>query len=108
MNTPNPDLLGDGLDWTTNGAYVLLLGSVLGLPADPVGGLGLPTHSPRPLPRLRAALAAVPSGPLLPALRRVYPSQTHSPVLALRHQARRGDQHCVACGAELDSLPASC
>ncbi len=108
LNTPNADLLGVGLGWTQTGAYALLLGSLIGLPADPVA-VWVYRRTARARCRVcqfrwpvsRAALFCPHCGAsALPRHIRLCP-QCHT-------RAKRGDQHCVACGTPLDSLPASC
>jgi hypothetical protein len=105
LNTPNPDLLGVGLGWTTQGAYVLLLGSLVGLPGDPVA-VWLYTHSVRVrcrvcgTPRLLARPVQFCSAcgtSTLPKNVRLCPH--------CGTQARRQDRHCVACGTALESKP---
>ena len=101
LNTPNPDLLGVGLGWTVRGAYVLLLGSVLGLPGDPAA-VWLFTHTvrvrcracgtPRRLSR-PARFCPACGVSTLPRSVRICP---HCGV-----QAWRGDSHCAACGTAL-------
>ena len=108
LNTPNPDLLGVGLEWTTNGAYVVLLGSVIGLPGDPLA-VWVYTRTARARcrvcrlrwPLARAALFCPHCGAsTLPAHVRLCPH--------CGRQAKRGDIHCVSCGTALDSLPTPC
>ena len=108
LNTPNSDLLGVGLGWTRLGAYVLLLGSVVGLPGDPVA-VWIYRRTARARCRAcgerwllsRGALFCPHCGAsTLPKHVRLCP---HCGV-----QARRGDCHCVACGTALDSFLASC
>jgi len=101
LNTPNPSLLGEGLGWTASGAYVLLLGSLIGLPGDPLA-VWLYTKTARvrcracgsrwPLSR-QAAFCPVCGVSTLP-------KHTHQ-CLHCQTIARRGDQHCVACGTAL-------
>lgn len=101
LNTPNPQLLGTGLDETRNGAKLLLLGGLLGLPIDPVavwvwartararcrlcGARWLLGRHARFCPRCGA--------PALPPGQRACP--------ACHALARRGDHHCTACGQDL-------
>ncbi len=107
LNTPGPDLLGVGLGWTADGAYVLLLGALIGLPGDPAAvWIYLRTAKARcracqaRWPVSRAALFCPHCGAsTLPKHVRLCPR--------CGTQARRGDLHCVACGTALDSLPAS-
>ena len=101
LNTPNPDLLGAGLGWTTNGAYVLLLGSLIGLPGDPIA-VWVYTRTARARcrvcqarwPLARAAQFCPNCGAsTLPVHVRICP---HCGL-----HAKRKDKHCVACGTEL-------
>jgi len=103
LNTPNPDLLGEGLGWTVKGAQILLLGSLAGLPGDPVA-IWLFTHIVRGRCRACGArwlLARRPrfcptcGTPAAPRGVRLCP-YCHT-------RARRGDRHCVACGTALPS-----
>ena len=106
MSTPNTGLLGEGLAWTTDGAYLLLLGSVLGLPGDPVA---VWVYKRTARARCRDCQARWPvsrsvqfcphcGASTLPAHIRVcFHCGTH---------AKRGDVHCVSCGTTLDTLPA--
>lgn len=104
LGTPNPDLLGVGLGWTANGAYVLLLGALVGLPGDPVA-VWLYTYSVRA--RCRTCGAR-----WLLARRVQFCPQCGSSMLP-KHirlcpqcgtQARRGDHHCAACGTALPAV----
>jgi len=101
LNTPNPSLLGIGLGWTVSGAYVLLLGSLIGLPSDPAAvWVYKRTAKTRcracqvRWPVSRAALFCPSCGAsTLPKHVRLC-SQCQT-------QAKRGDKHCVACGSAL-------
>ncbi|MGI4788362.1 MAG: double zinc ribbon domain-containing protein [Janthinobacterium lividum] len=104
LNTPNPELLGVGLGWTTNGAYVLLLGSLVGLPGDPIA-VWVYRRTARARCRVcqtrwllsRAAQFCPNCGAsVLPSHIRVCP---HCGTLA-----KRSDRHCVTCGTELPSM----
>ena len=108
LNTPNPDLLGVGLSWTADGAYVLLLGAIVGLPGDPVV-VWIYSHAAKARCRAcgerwrvsRAALFCPSCGAsTLPKSVRLC---SHCGI-----RARRGDLHCVACGTSLDSFSSSC
>ena len=105
LNTPNPDLLGVGLGWTADGAYLLLLGSLVGLPGDPVAVWIFTAQCPRPVPRLRRAPSAGAYRPFLPVLRRVHATQKRSALLALRDAgaARRPPLRRLRDGAALGS-----
>ncbi len=101
LNTPNPDLLGPGLDWTVKGAYALLLGSLIGIPVDPAA-VWLLRHTVRVrcracgMPRLLARDAQFcPACGIStrPAHHRVCPN--------CAAPARRTDRHCTACGTAL-------
>lgn len=101
LNTPNPDLLGVGLDWTTTGAYVLLLGSLVGLPGDPVAAWVF-THSVRARCRVCKARWLL--------SRKVHFCPQCGTSTLPKHlrlcphcgtQARRSDEHCIACGTAL-------
>jgi hypothetical protein len=104
LNTSNPDLLGVGLGWTVNGAYVLLLGSLIGLPGDPVA-VWVYRRTARAHCRVcqahwllsRAALFCPNCGAsTLPAHVRLCPH--------CGKQAKRSDRHCVECGTELSGV----
>jgi hypothetical protein len=104
LSTPNPDLLGAGLGWTTNGAYWLLAGSLLGLPGDPVV-VWVYTRTARlrcracgtRRPVSRAAKFCPHCGvSTLPAHLRPCPH--------CGNPARRGDFHCVTCGTALAEM----
>ena len=104
LATPNPDLLGVGLGWTTTGAYVLLLGAVIGLPGDPVA-VWLYTHT------VRARCRACGARRLLSRQAQFCPqcgTPTRPKHLRLCSQcgtqARRGDRHCAACGTALPAV----
>ena len=101
LSTPSAGLLGVGLGWTTQGAQALLLGSVLGLPGDPVV-VWIYRRTARARcracgtrwPLARSAQFCPHCGAsTLPRHIRLCP---HCGV-----QARRGDCHCVACGTAL-------
>ena len=104
LNTPNPDLLGEGLGWTVDGAYLLLLGGLVGLPADPVAVWAF-RHSVRV--RCRACGTRR-------LLARPAPFCPHCGVSTLPRnvrlcphcgtRTRRGDRHCAACGTALASV----
>jgi len=104
LNTPNPDLLGVGLDWTADGAYLLLLGGLVGLPGDPVA-VWVYRHG------VRARCRACGAHWILARQARFCPSCGASTLPKSARlcpqcgtRARRGDHHCVACGT---ALPAS-
>jgi len=107
LSTPNASLLGIGLGWTTQGAYALLLGSVIGLPGDPVA-IWIYTRTARvrcrtcgtrwPLSR-GAQFCPHCGASTLPAFVRLCPH--------CQTQAKRRDQHCVACGTALPPLAQS-
>lgn len=103
LNTPNPELLGVGLDWTAKGAYALLLGSLIGLPSDPVA-VWLFTHS------VRVRCRVCGTRRLLARPAQFCPSCGTSTrpkhIRLCPHcgtQARRQDRHCVECGTGLTS-----
>ena len=103
LNTPNPDLLGVGLGWTADGAYLLLLGSLVGLPGDPVA-VWLFTHSVRV--RCRACGARRLLSRPAPFCPSCGASTLPRKVRLCPHcgtRARRGDRHCAACGTALSS-----
>ena len=93
------NLLGDGVTWTNDGAWVLLLGSVLGLPGDPVA-VWVYTRTARARCRVCGARWRLSRGAkhcphcgastLPPNVRECPQCQT---------VARRGDKHCVTCGS---------
>lgn len=98
------DLLGEGLDWTQKGAYLLLLGSVLGLPGDPVA-VWVYVRTIRARCRAcearwrlvrQAAFCPACGTSTLPKNIRACP---HCQTIA-----RRGDIHCVACGTALPAI----
>jgi len=107
LNTPNPNLLGVGLGWTTQGAYALLLGSIIGLPGDPVA-VWIYRSTARARCRVCGSHWLVSRGAqfcphcgastLPPHIRRC----PHCGTLA-----KRGDCHCVACGTALPALAQS-
>lgn len=101
LNTPNPDFLGAGLGWTVDGAYGLLLGSLVGLPGDPIA-LWLYRHS------VRARCRACGARWLLARQAHFCPdcgtSTLPKNIRLCPHcgkRARRGDRHCIACGTAL-------
>ena len=104
LNTPNSELIGAGLGWTADGAYLLLVGGLVGLPGDPVA-VWVFRHSVR----VRCRTCGVGRRLARPAL--FCPSCGASTlprnVRLCPHcgtTARRGDRHCAACGT---ALPAS-
>lgn len=101
LNTPNPDLLGEGLGWTADGAYLLLLGGLVGLPADPVAGWAF-KHTVRVRCRACGArrLLARPA-PFCPACGASTLPRNVRLCPNCRVRARRGDRHCAACGTAL-------
>ncbi len=104
LNTPNPDLLGVGMGWTTSGAYVLLLGSLIGLPGDPVA-VWLYTHTTRA--RCRACGARWLSSRCVQFCPQCGVSTLPKHVRLCPQcgtQARRHDQHCTACGTALPAV----
>jgi len=103
LNTPNPDLLGVGLGWTADGAYLLLLGGMVGLPGDPVA-VWIFTHSVRVRCRACGArrLLARPAQFCPGCGVSTLPKNVRlCPHCGMR--ARRGDRHCAACGTALPS-----
>ncbi len=95
------DLLGEGLTWTTDGAMVLLLGSVLGLPSDPVA-VWVYTRTART--RCRACHARWPVSRQAKFCPQCGASTLPRHIRLCPHcgtQARRNDRHCVACGTDL-------
>ena len=86
-NTPNAQLLAPGLDWTADGALALLIGSLLGLPSDPVARW-VYVHTARA--RCRACGARWP----LSRRARFCPSCGVSTV-------PQDKNHCPACGAKI-------
>ena len=106
LTVPNPSLLGVGLGWTANGAYALLLGSLIGLPGDP---LAVWVYRRTARARCRVCQTRWPlsrdaqfcphcGASTLPAHIRLCP---HCGTLA-----KPGDLHCVACGTEISILSA--
>ncbi len=107
LNTPNADLLGVGLGWTRQGAYALLLGSIVGLPSDPVA-VWIYRRTARA--RCRACGSRWPLSRSAQFCPHCGASTLPKHVRLCPHcgvQAKRGDCHCVACGTPLDSLLAS-
>ncbi len=101
LNTPNPNLLGVGLGWTQQGAYILLLGSVIGLPGDPVT-VWIYTRTARA--RCRVCQARWPLSRSAQFCPQCGASTLPKNVRLCPHcqtQAKRRDQHCVACGTTL-------
>ena len=101
LNTPNPDILGVGLGWTTQGAYALLLGSLVGLPGDPVA-VWLFRHSVRVRCRVcgtRRLLAR--SAQFCPECGAATIPKNLRRCPNCGTQAKRQDKHCVACGTAL-------
>lgn len=101
FGTKNPELLGAGLDWTLKGASVLLLGSVLGLPVDP-----LAVWVFRRTARARCRFCGAKW--LLSRQARFCPSCGESTLPSSWRlcaqcgtKARKQDKHCVACGTGL-------
>lgn len=101
LNTPNPQLLGTGLDETRSGAKLLLLGGLLGLPIDPLA-VWVWTRTARSrcqhcgarwLLSRQARFCPECGTPVLP------PGQSLCP--ACHAPARRHDRHCTACGQTL-------
>ena len=107
LSTPNSSLLGAGLGWTADGAWVLLLGSLLGLPGDP---LVVWVYKRTAKARCRAC------GMQWPLSRAAHfcphcgvstlPASIHV-CLHCGMQARRTDRHCVACGMDLSQTEKS-
>ena len=98
FGTRNPDLLGEGLGWTLQGAAVLLLGSVLGLPGDPLAVWVFRRT-------VRARCRGCGAKWLLSRKARFCPSCGESTAPASWRlcpqcgtKAKKNDQHCVACG----------
>ena len=101
FNTPNPELLGVGLGWTSDGAYLLLLGGLVGLPGDPVAVWAF-THSVRV--RCRACGARRLLARPAPFCPQCGVSTLPKNVRLCPHcgtRARRSDRHCAACGTAL-------
>lgn len=101
LNTPSPELLGVGLGWTADGAYLLLLGGLVGLPGDPVA-VWLFTHSVRV--RCRACGARRLLARPAPFCPQCGASTLPKNVRLCPHcgtRARRGDHYCAACGTML-------
>jgi len=98
---PNADLLGDGLNWTLKGATLLLLGSVLGLPGDPLA-VWVYARTARVQCRVcgmrwllsrQAKYCPACGASTLPVYLRLCPH--------CGKQAAKKDKHCVACGTAL-------
>ena len=98
---PNSQLLAPGLGWTTEGAFALLLGALLGLPSDPVTRW-VYIHTARA--RCRACGARWP----LTRVARFCPDcgtstlprdKPHCPACGAGVSPR--DHHCVQCGQSL-------
>ena len=98
------NLIGDGVTWAKDGALVLLLGSVLGLPGDPAL-VWIYARTARARCRACGARWMLSRGAkhcpvcgasTLPAHVRECP---HCQTIA-----RRGDRHCVACGTALPAI----
>jgi ribosomal protein L32 len=101
FGTPNAELLGEGLDWTLKGATVLLLGSVVGLPIDP-----LAVWVFRRTARVRCRFCSAKW--LLSRHARFCPSCGESTLPASWRlcpqcgtRAKKQDQHCVSCGTAI-------
>lgn len=101
LNTPNPDLLGEGLGWTFKGAIVLLTGSILGLPGDPLLVWG---YARTARIRCRFCEARWP----LSRQARFCPNCGASTLPASLHlcphcgtPSKKKDRHCVACGTAI-------
>lgn len=108
LSTPNSDLLGTGVGWTADGAYVLLLGALIGLPGDPVV---VWVYRRTAKVRCRVCQTRWPVSRAVLYCPYCGASTLPKHVRLCLHcgtQAKRGDLHCVACGTALDSLPASC
>ena len=101
FGTPNANFVGEGLNWTWNGASVLLLGSVLGLPGDPLA-VWIYTRTARvrcrvcgarwPLSR-QACFCPACGVSALPTHLRLCPH--------CAAEASKLDRYCVACGKAL-------
>ena len=99
--TPDADLLGPGLTWTTWGGTLLLIGGLFGLPSDPaaryVYGHTARTRCPgcgkRWAKARQACFCAACGTPLVPADRR--------PCGHCSRMPERGDVFCAGCGQEL-------
>jgi len=103
LNTPNPELLGIGLDWTVDGAYGLLLGGLVGLAGDPAA-VWVFRHSVRV--RCRACGARRLLARPAPFCPNCGASTLPRNVRLCPHcgtRARRGDRHCAACGTALSA-----
>ena len=98
---PGPRLLAPGLDWTSDGAMALLLGSLLGLPSDPVARW---VYLRAARARCRACGACWPltrQARFCPAcgVSTVPHGAPHCPACGAK--VSRGDRHCVQCGHAL-------
>lgn len=91
---PDPQLLAPGLTWTTDGALALLLGALLGLPADPVARW---TY----LHTTRARCRACGAQWLRARHARFCPACGVSTLPADKH-------HCPACGADVSPRDRHC
>ena len=96
---PDPQLLASGLNWTWEGAAVLLLGSLLGLPSDPIARWVSLRATPARCracgagwPRTRAAEFCPHCGASTLA-----PDPRRCPHCG--SVAQRSDRFCVGCGA---------
>ncbi len=101
FGTPNPELLGAGLDWTLKGGCVLLLGSVLGLPGDPVA-VWIYTRAARV--RCRACGVRWPISRQADYCPECGASTRPAHLRLCPHcgrQAKKKDRHCVSCGTAL-------
>ena len=103
FGTKNSELLGEGLDWTLKGANVLLLGSLVGLPVDP-----LAVWIFRRTARVRCRFCGAKW--LLSRSARFCPSCGESTLPSSWRlcpgcgtKAKKKDQHCVSCGTAIVS-----
>ena len=98
---PDPQLLAPGLAWTTDGALVLLLGSLLGLPSDPVARW---VYVRAARARCRACGARWPlvrQAQFCPAcgVSTIPQDNRHCPICGAQVSPR--DRHCIQCGQSL-------
>ena len=104
LNTPNPSLLGVGLGWTVDGAYVLLLGSLIGLSGDPAA---VWVYRRTAKSRCHVCQTRWPISRIVLFCPSCGASALPKHVQVCSQcgtQAKRGDRHCVSCGSELPGL----
>ncbi len=107
LNVQNPNLLGVGVGWTQNAAYALLLGSVIGLPGDPVA---VWVYRSTARARCRACGTRWPlsrGAQFCPHCGASALPKNIRLCLHCQTPAKRGDKHCVACGTALSPLAQS-